>query len=170
MDARIAFAIYSELPNLIAGDQLAAAALKARGLTVEPALWQDPMIDWSQYSAVVIRSCWDYHQRAAEFSAWLAHLQSLQVALWNPVEVVRWNMDKMYLSDLAQQGINVLPSVWLPRGAKVHLRELMAEKKWSQVVIKPVISAAADQTYLISLDSAEDHQSVAAGLLQQGGL
>jgi hypothetical protein len=94
MESKVAFATYSELPDLIEGDRLAVDALKKRGIAAQPTLWDDAGVDWSQYSAVVIRSCWDYHQRPREFFSWLARLEALAVPLWNPVEIVRWNMDK----------------------------------------------------------------------------
>jgi hypothetical protein len=48
-----------------------AARSRARaaggGIRAEAAVWSDQSIDWESYDAVVIRSCWDYHLRVAEF-------------------------------------------------------------------------------------------------------
>lgn len=169
MSARIAFAISNEFPNLTDDDRLAATALNARGIQVDPVLW-DSSADWGAYDAVVIRSCWDYHHRMQEFSRWLAQLDGIGATVWNPIDVLRWNMDKTYLSDLEERGVPVLPSVWLPRGAKAELDHLMAEKQWQMVVVKPTISAAADNTFTLARPEAPEKQAAFAKLLAAGGV
>ena len=47
----------------------------------------------------MFRTTWDYFFRFDEFSAWLDRVSAL-THLINPVEQVRWNMDKHYLRDL----------------------------------------------------------------------
>lgn len=170
MKTRIAFVTYAELADLIEGDRLAVAALEKHGFAVDAALWDDPKIEWQQYEAIVLRSCWDYHLRAAEFSDWLARLEAFGAPLWNPIDIVRWNMDKSYLSDLQERGANVLPSVWLPQGGKVDLAHLLAEKGWERAVIKPVVSASADNTLLTARSEAARHQGELDGLLRKGGV
>jgi glutathione synthase/RimK-type ligase-like ATP-grasp enzyme len=167
--ARIAFAISSEFPQLTDDDKLAAVALRANGAVVDPALWDAP-IDWSSYDAVVIRSCWDYHRRLDEFKDWLASLEAAGVQIFNPSSVMRWNMDKNYLSELQDEGVAVLPSVWLPRGVKPQLAHLLAEKGWANAVMKPVVSAAADNTVSITAQQAADHQAAFESLLSTGGV
>lgn len=101
---RIAFLTSSRLPGLAADDLLAAAALCGAGIDVEPAVWDAPAVRWERYDAVVVRSCWDYYLRPDDFRRFLACLEALGVPLWNPVGLLRWNMDKRYLRDLAAQG------------------------------------------------------------------
>jgi len=149
MAKRIAFATHEGFPNLTDDDRLAADALAKRGYKVEAALWTDLSANWSNYSAVVIRSCWDYHLKPDEFRNWLDRLEHENVALWNPYGVVRWNLDKSYLSDLQKQGVPVLDSVWIAEGANTDVVELMRNKGWRQAVVKPMISAAANETYLV---------------------
>jgi len=170
MERKVAFATYKDLPDLIAGDLLAAEALKKRGVLAQPTMWDELGIDWSQFNAVVIRSCWDYHQRAEEFLGWLARLEGLAIPLWNPAEIVRWNVDKTYLRDLQERGIEVLPSVWLAQYAELKLVDLMKERDWHRVVVKPVISAAADHTHIVAVDEVSEKQAEIETLLQRGGL
>ena len=47
-----------------------AAALADAGLRPEPAVWDDPAVDWSSYGAVLVRSTWDYVPRRDAFLAW----------------------------------------------------------------------------------------------------
>ena len=170
MNSKIAFAISDEFPNLTDDDRLAADALGKRGLGVEPVLWDGKDVDWSAYSTVIIRSCWDYHNRVGEFYEWLQRLDEQGASVWNPTEILRWNMEKTYLSDLEGRGALVLPSRWLPRRADVTLASLLQDQGWEQAVIKPIISAAADQTFLITRESAQTHQEKFDALLQQGGM
>ncbi|HLE73637.1 MAG TPA: hypothetical protein VI688_05290 [Anaerolineales bacterium] len=170
MSSKIAFAISDEFPNLTDDDRLAADALGEKGFVVEPVLWDTRDIDWTSYSTVIIRSCWDYHVRAAEFHEWLQRLEEQGASLWNPIAVILWNMEKTYLRDLERKGIPVLPSVWLPRRADVNLASLMKEQGWKNAVIKPVISAAADHTFLITQENAETHQEKFDALLLQRGM
>ncbi len=100
MNHSIAFVTNAEWPNLTEDDQLAAQALRQAGIEVVPARWDDPQADWSSFASVVLRSTWDYHQRAEEFAGWLDRLEATGVPVWNPLDVVRWNMDKTYLRDL----------------------------------------------------------------------
>jgi glutathione synthase/RimK-type ligase-like ATP-grasp enzyme len=167
--ARIAFAVSNEFPDLTDDDKLAADALRRRGCVVNAALWDQPRA-WSDYEAVVIRSCWDYHHRLDDFKAWLGALEAQGVMIWNPAEVMRWNMDKAYLSDLQDQGAPVLPSVWLPQGARADLAHILTEKNWQQAVMKPTVSAAADNTHSIAANDAMEAQPAFEQLLRQGGV
>ncbi len=166
---RIAFAVSNEFPQLTDDDKLAAVALRANGAVVDPALWDGPT-DWSSYDAVVIRSCWDYHHRLDEFTTWLDKLEAPGVQVFNPPAVMRWNMDKNYLSEMQDEGAAVLPSVWLPQGARPKLAHLLEEKGWTNAVMKPVVSAAADNTVAITSMDAADHQAQFESLLERGGV
>jgi hypothetical protein len=170
MTKRIAFATYEGFPNLTDDDRLAADELAERSIQVDPVLWSDPLVDWSHYSSVIVRSCWDYHQKPDEFRSWLEKLETENAVLWNPVDILCWNMDKTYLIDLQEQGVPVLESVWLSADEPTNLRDLMRQKDWGQAVVKPVISAAAANTQVVALDRANDRQHHFESLLKKGGV
>lgn len=170
MQKKIAFATYGGFPDLTDDDRLAADALARRGFRVDATLWADPSVVWSDYSAVVIRSCWDYHLKPDEFRAWLDELENRKVVLWNPHQVLLWNMDKSYLRDLQEQDIPLLDTVWLSGGEKADLRDLMQQKGWKRAVIKPLISAAANETGIVSLGEAGKHQMDFESLLKKRGV
>ena len=69
MKARVALATYAAAPDLAPDDQLLVPALASLGVESVPAVWSDASIDWARCDGVVIRSCWDYHRRYAEFMA-----------------------------------------------------------------------------------------------------
>ncbi|HEX6088396.1 MAG TPA: hypothetical protein VF266_27945 [Thermoanaerobaculia bacterium] len=121
------------LPALAPDDQLLAAALRRRGARVDAVAWDD-VVDWQQYDAIVIRSTWDYHQRVDEFRAWLDRMEGLP--LWNPPALLRRNIHKSYLLELQEQGIEIVPTIFMRRG----------------VIVKPAVSATAHQTMLLDYD------------------
>lgn len=140
MPARIGLATSAELPNLFSDDDPLRAALLARGAVPVPAVWNDPEQDWAAYDLVVVRSTWDYHERRDEFVAWARSVPRLL----NPPAVVEWNTDKTYLRSLAEAGVPVVPTAWVTDGTP--LREVMEAYGWTDVVVKPAVSAGARNT------------------------
>src|SRR4051812_3269413 len=167
---RIAFVTYSGLPGLSEDDRLAVEELRRRGAETEPAVWDDPQVRWDCYDRVVIRSCWDYHKRLEEFLGWLDRMEREAVPLWNPVRVVRGNVDKSYLVDLAAAGLPVVPTVHLQRGAAADLAGLLDERGWREVVVKPSVSASAFRTRKVGRDEAPASQAELDELLAASGV
>lgn len=92
-------------PALTPSDALLRTELEARGARVTAAPWDTISTDPADASLVVLRSTWDYHHRPEEFQRWVAawnhHRPSV---LCNPPATVLWNLDKIYLRDLAKSG------------------------------------------------------------------
>ena len=145
----VAFATARAHAGLTHDDRLAAAACAARGIRVTPALWDDPAVRWASFDAVVIRSTWDYHRRADEFTRWLATLEDVGATVWNPVALLRWNADKRYLDHLAGRGVATVPTAWLTIADESSLERAMDEHGWDDVVVKPAISATAHGTHRV---------------------
>jgi len=154
----VAFATCLALPHLADDDRLAVDALAVAGLSVAAVVWDDPAVDWSGHSCVVIRSTWDYHLKPERYAAWLDSLASARVRLWNPPQAVRTNMDKRYLGELARRGVEVVPSEYVAAGSDRTLRGILETRGWSQAVVKPVVSAGAHGTWRTSLASADADQ------------
>jgi glutathione synthase/RimK-type ligase-like ATP-grasp enzyme len=167
---RIAFVTYSGLPGLSDDDRLAVEELRRRGAEVEPAVWDDPGVRWSRYDRVVIRSCWDYHKRLEEFLGWLERMEREEIPLWNPARVVRGNVDKAYLVELAAAGLPVVPTAHRERGAPADLAGLLDERGWSEVVVKPSVSASAFRTRRIGRGEAPAAQADLDELLASSGV
>ncbi|MQY02285.1 ATP-grasp domain-containing protein [Actinomadura macrotermitis] len=104
-------------------------ALAVDGVDAVPVVW-DSRADWAAYDLVVVRSTWDYTERAAEFLAWADSVPRLL----NPAPVLRWNTDKRYLRDLAERGVPVVPTRWDPADVPGD---------WDEYVIKPAVSAGS---------------------------
>jgi glutathione synthase/RimK-type ligase-like ATP-grasp enzyme len=137
---RLALATSAEFPDLFFDDEPLRAALAERGAEVVPAVWDDPGQDWAAYDLVVVRSTWDYHERRDAYVAWAESVPRLA----NPATVVRWNTDKTYLRGLAEAGLPVVPTAWVTSPAS--LPDLLAERGWADVVVKPAVSAGARNT------------------------
>jgi len=114
---------------------LAMAALREAGHAVDLVRWDDEAVDWNAYGLAVVRSCWDYTWRLAEFLAWAGTVPRLR----NALELLRWNTDKTYLRDLEEAGLPVVPTVWNPTDAA----ELPDAGEW---VVKPSVSAGSRDT------------------------
>lgn len=149
MQTRIALATYDRAPGLAPDDRLLIPALERLGIRAEPCIWSDRLIHWRDFDAVIIRSCWDYHVRFAQFEAWLDALQADSVPLWNPASMVRWNADKRYLLDLAGRGVATIPTMIAMRGHADGVESLAAAEGWTRFVIKPAISASGYETFAL---------------------
>ncbi len=144
---RIAFATHEKLAGLTPSDQLAADELSRRGAEVTPLAWSAPD-DWRQFDAVVIRATWDYYTRPDDFRRWLQRLEEQRVALWNPAPLAVWNMHKGYLRDLELAGVPIVPTVWVSSSdSPGSLEQLARARGWTDVVVKPVVSASANRTW-----------------------
>lgn len=146
---RVALVTCGAIPELTDDDKPLLGELWRLGIRAEPAVWDDPAVDWKRFDAAVIRSAWDYHLSQAAFAAWLQRLETLGVALWNPPAVIRANADKSYLKELEASGVLTPPTAWLPQGKPENLDALLAARGWDEAVVKPVISAGAFRTYRV---------------------
>lgn len=153
----IALATSSQWPNLTSEDKLLTQSLADYGYEARPVVWEK-RINWQQFDAVVIRSCWDYHHKPGRFVDWLKHLERKNVAVLNPVSLIQWNMHKNYLDELAGLGIETVSTYWVEQGSKVSLRHILLENSWDKVVIKPAISASGHSTWVSNLKLSLVHQ------------
>jgi glutathione synthase/RimK-type ligase-like ATP-grasp enzyme len=142
----IRLALATSFDELPPSDKLLAAALAAKDFDVRTAIWSNAQADWREFDVVIIRSCWDYHLRAAEFLQWIKFLQQSGIALINSADLIRWNADKIYLAELIATGIATPETVFLGAEEKLDLAALCAERNWPVAVIKPRISASAYRT------------------------
>ncbi|MCA9688307.1 MAG: hypothetical protein KC636_01770 [Myxococcales bacterium] len=152
------------LENILADDRLVIAALARRGLSARRVDWAAPGVDWGAFRCAVLRTTWDYFDRFAEFSPWLARVAA-RTRLCNELALVRWNIDKHYLRDLAAAGVPVVPTRFLERGATASLAGLLEETGWEEAVLKPCVSGAARHTYRVDRAGAGALEGLLARLL-----
>lgn len=115
-------------------------ALDAPGAEWEIVDWDDQHVDWSRFSIAVLRSTWDYHERLGEFLVW-ARGVGARTRLFNPLDIVQWNVDKRYLIDLAGASIDVMPTTFVSRPTDLATVDLTRD-----VIVKPAVSAGSNNT------------------------
>lgn len=135
----ILLATSAALPGLAPDDRLLLRALRALGVSVEPAVWEDARVAWEEATLCVIRSTWDYAYRRSEFLAWVRRTAEA-IPLWNPEPVVVWNTHKQYLVDLAARGVPTVPTRVLHAGAFVSLDAEAREAGWDTVILKAAVA------------------------------
>ena len=151
--------------NVLTEDQILLSAMEAKGLSVTKKSWSDPDFDWSSTNKVLIRTTWDYFERFEEWQQWL-DLVSEKSTLINPVDLVRWNMDKHYLGDLQKRGINIPETHYIEKGTITTLKELQAKTGWEQIILKPCVSGASRHTYKLNVNNVEVHEAIFQKLIQ----
>ena len=146
MTHRIAWAVCAPDPAFPPDNSAAhfAPIAAAHGLTVVATQWDDPAIDWASFDMVLIRSTWDYHTRPDDFLRWL---DGLSVPVWNPPDLIRWNMHKRYLLEISE--VAVVSTQLFERGSQPNLGATLTDQGWGQAVIKPAISASAFNTFRV---------------------
>lgn len=100
--ATITLATCLTWPALSRSDERLAHVLEARGHCVIAAPWNGPFEPFRDAAAVVIRSCWDYHDAPDRFRDWLGRLDPART--FNRPDLIIWNLSKAHVLDLAQQG------------------------------------------------------------------
>jgi hypothetical protein len=127
-------------------------ALGDRGRIAQVVNWDDSSQDWSGFDAVIVRSPWDYHHRYDEFLQWVNNV-STQTQLLNCEEILTWNTNKVYLGEMIEAGIAVIPTTFVASAEEmVQVNDQLS----GDVVVKPTVSAGSNNT------KRHMHQSVEA--------
>ena len=122
-----------------------AAAFRAQGVDARPVIWSLAGVPWREFDAVLVRSCWDYHLREAEFLEWLGSLEGVRVL--NDPRLIRWNLNKSYLREL---GVAIPDTVWVGAGEEADVAAICAARGWARAVVKPLVSASAYRTAVMA--------------------
>lgn len=145
----VAFLTLEDRAGYVIDDAIAVEHLARRGCEVDEIPWRTEGVRWGDYDGVVIRTTWDYQRDLDGFLAALARIEESGAPLANDLATVRWNARKTYLRDLASRGVRIVPTRW---GAGVSIDDLRdAAQDFGPLggVIKPVVSANADDTFRV---------------------
>ena len=166
----IALATCRRLADLHADDRLLAAELEQAGFATRPLVWDDSEQRLDDVSAVIVRTCWDYHFRPQQFLAWAQELGSHGVQLFNPVATLLWNLDKRYLRELELAGVAIPETAWFEPRASAVLGNVMQDCGWNTAVLKPTVSATAWNTFLVTQATARALQGKFKEMLASGAV
>jgi glutathione synthase/RimK-type ligase-like ATP-grasp enzyme len=164
---RIAFVTCSSKPDFAPDDHEAVNALTRRGAHVQAIPWDNDFSDWNTFDRVILRSCWNYHLHPVKFLDWLNELERRNVKVYNPIDVIRWNLHKSYLEELSRQGVALPETIWLKKHTPVSLSDILSDHEWEKAVVKPAISATAYKTILTSRAESKNHEDAFNELLQE---
>ena len=139
-------------------DHLLKEPLAKAGWQAMEVSWHSQSVDWNDFEMVIIRSTWDYPNQSEEF---LRVLESIDAVthLENDLSIVRWNLEKTYLQELANQGVKIVPTKWgydLNAGELEQFFDLFGTP---EIILKPVISANANDTYRLDRDRVIEAES-----------
>jgi glutathione synthase/RimK-type ligase-like ATP-grasp enzyme len=162
----VALVTCSAMPGLAPDDRPLLDGLRRRGIVADPIVWEDPVADWAMPSLCVIRSCWDYAWRLPAFQQWLDRAGS-RTRIENSPAVVRWNAHKQYLVDLAQRDVPSVPTVLLRAGARADLRRVLAERGWTQAVVKAAVGNSGRYARPVAPDNLASAERYVGQILER---
>ena len=148
---KIGIVTCSDYPHLTEPEKTLISLLANHCIEAVPLVWNDTSIDWQNFDCLLLRSIWDYHLHVEIFFEWLEMLGEIQVPIFNPLSIVNWNRQKFYLEELEEQGVRIIPTIFIKKTNSFSLKEL-AIKGWDKIVIKPAVSANAFLTEYFSIN------------------
>jgi hypothetical protein len=168
--------------------QSSSGQASGHNLRVSRLAWDDPNVDWSDVNLAIPIEVWSYYEKIPQFIDWLDVMAADKdrCRLANGVNVVRWNVCKIYLDAMQKRGVAIVPTVFVanPAGATAasprpsytvsnslvpcaadnqSLKSFVASIK-NGLIVKTTISAGAHQTVRVS---AQESTPVKAAELSQ---
>lgn len=122
---------------------LILAAGKRRGVEFEIVYWDEMDLPQRSFDLAVIRTTWDYTERADQFLAALESHERNGLRVCNPSQVVRWNMRKTYLQEL---GPSAIETVWTDKPDAHTVAQAFDALDAAEVVLKPQVGAGSVRT------------------------
>jgi glutathione synthase/RimK-type ligase-like ATP-grasp enzyme len=148
-----------EVPNLdelFEEDKLLLRGFRSQGWDAEPMVWSQSEVDWSRFDVALIRSTWDYLDEQGLFLRVLSQIEASSCKLFNPLDAVRWNIDKHYLFDLEKWGVPIIPTLLASTVEADAIRKRFSSRQIDSVILKPTVGLAGSYTYRVSLDELND--------------
>jgi hypothetical protein len=149
-----AFLTTDDLTGFVTDDELAVSPLQQRGWQVSQVPWRSRE-EWGRYHVVIVRSTWDYQDHPLAFDQALQDIDASGARLCNTLPLMRWNMRKTYLRELAERGVTLAPTLWDRRPDPARVRGYFDDLCSDEIVIKPVIGANADHAYRLQRGASD---------------
>lgn len=145
--------------------EVEAAVLLRAGFSVEARPWTEAA-DLGGFDLVMPLVAWGYHLDPPRWHALLDTLDRDGVPVVNPVPLLRWNSDKRYLAELGDKGVATIPTRLVERLDEAALTEARQEHG-EELVIKPLVSAAADGTHRLGPSDPVPEGSLGRAMMVQ---
>lgn len=148
------------LEEFEAYDCLIEQPLLALGWQTEVVSWRCTKVNWADFDAVIIRSPWDYQDDMESFLNVLSRIEQSTARLENSLNVVQWNINKSYLKSLEADNVTIVPTLWPDTFDADNLAEYFTHFDTDQIVLKPRVSANADNTFWLKKSHYQDKVTV----------
>jgi len=155
MNRKVVFLSMDSLENFECYDNLLIEPLNLSGWDVEIISWRKENVNWNEFDAVIVRSTWDYQSDPQKFISVLEDIDNSKAVLFNDISTIKWNMNKNYLQDLANNGVLIVETIWNKDFNPKTLESSFELLNCDEIIIKPNISANADNTFKISKDELQ---------------
>ena len=167
---QVAFLSTDNLEDFFVYDELLIPHFEERGWQVHTVSWHNKAVTWDDYQYVIVRSTWDYQQHSEDFIQCLNAIEQSQATLLNPLNLIKWNLEKYYLKDLQKQGVETIATLWCEAKSERVIETLVtgfSHFNTSKLVIKPVLSANADNTFVVTPDTVENMSPMLCDIFSQ---
>lgn len=105
--------------------------------------WRAPLDQLTGFDCAYLGTPWDYTEAKDEFLGRLDALEAAGVRVFNPVAVIRWNADKLYLKELEERGAPSIPTLWPEAPNAADVTAAFTRFGTDRVVVKRRIGAGA---------------------------
>lgn len=117
-------------------------ALEKQGVDCQSVAWGDLSVNWAEPDLCIIKSTSNYGLNPKSFIQWTKKVEQT-THLWNNSNLVEWNHDKHYLRDLESKGVSMPQTIFVEKESNERLSHILSGIGWSEIVIKPTISAGS---------------------------
>ena len=130
-------------------DQLLKFELNKLLIDADIISWQDKIVDYSKYDAIVIRSLWGYQDYIDDFIKYLDNLKKNNVKVFNSVDILKSNLNKYEQFKLLDKyDVPHIETFFLKKNELDKVSDY--SKKYKDMVVKPIISGSGNNTFVIS--------------------
>lgn len=158
MDNKVALLSMDSLENFHTYDKLLIEPMKSLGWIAEEISWRNDTVNWADFDAVIVRSTWDYQNDPEKFIEVLENINNVS-HLENDLDLMKWNMNKNYLFHLKLKGITIVETIWEKSFNSVLARGYFDQLNADEIIIKPNISANADNTFRLTKEKLTENLS-----------
>ncbi|HZU63795.1 MAG TPA: hypothetical protein VFF98_08930 [Novosphingobium sp.] len=131
------------------------AGLAGSGTRLLEIDWRAPLDEICACDLALVGTPWDYTEDKAAFLARLEAIAAAGVPLWNPLPMLRWNADKLYLAELEALGAPSIPTLWHEAAGPAELAAAFTHFGGEWLVAKRRVGAGAVGQALLRRGSEE---------------
>ena len=163
----IVFLSTDNLEDFFVYDELLIPHFETLGWQVSTVSWHCQTVDWDSFDYVIVRSTWDYQQHADAFMQCLECIEQSKAVLLNSLALMQWNIEKYYLRDLAEKQVPIVETCWHEDYSDAAIDSAFLHFDCDTIVIKPVLSANADDTFKLHRNTWRDQAARLSEIFNQ---